>query len=111
MYVSVRACVRLPACVPAPVRACVSVRVPASLGVRHSTSARACVRLCLPYHPSRGAGALSGDVVAHPSVLAGASLLALLAVLPRRAQVLTAAAQRGPPQGAVWLVSEAPPEL
>lgn len=40
-------------------------------------------------HPSGWAGALSSHVVAHPTILAGASLLTLLPMLAWRAQVLT----------------------
>lgn len=42
------------------------------------------------YHPARRAGALSSDMMAHASILAGTSLLTLWAMFARRTQILTA---------------------
>lgn len=42
------------------------------------------------YHPARRARALSSDMVAHASILAGTSLLTLWAMFARRTKILTA---------------------
>lgn len=46
--------------------------------------------MCVSYHPAGGAGTLPGHVVARSSVLAGAALLTLWAVFPRRTRFLAA---------------------
>lgn len=46
--------------------------------------------MCGSYHPAGGAGTLPGHVVARSSVLAGAALLTLWAVFPRRTRFLAA---------------------